>query len=108
MAALKLSFIPFLVSSSINSTPLTTHLAAHTTLPPPLPPLPAMSRPQQQPKPDDKLPAEEPAAATNGVETTTTSSLAPTTYIDPKADAVVVSDDGREFHVQSYMLKANS
>jgi len=34
--------------------------------------------------------------------------LEPKTYIDPNADVVLRSTDGRDFRVNSYMLKANS
>lgn len=73
-----------------------------------------MSQPKQQ------QPAQPPAIAGNGsVDPTDPNAqvarkqpkpiahMEPTTYIDPTADVVLRPRDGRNFRVQSWMLKAN-
>jgi hypothetical protein len=49
------------------------------------------------------------ANGSSGRQSAASSVLEPKTYIDPSADTVLRSNDGgRDFRVNSYMLKANS
>jgi hypothetical protein len=61
-----------------------------------------MSQPKQQ------QPAIADTAAGNGtVARTSPGVMGPTTYIDPSADTVLRSRDGRDFRVHGWMVKAN-
>jgi hypothetical protein len=67
-----------------------------------------MSVPQNQ---QNQALVADPANPTNGSsgrDSAASSVLEPKTYIDPAADVVLRSNDGREFRVYSHTLKAHS
>ncbi|KAL1407124.1 hypothetical protein Q8F55_006538 [Vanrija albida] len=57
---------------------------------------------------DDGAKAHDSTTVYDSASTTSSNVLEPRTYIDPAADVVLRSTDGREFRVWSYFLRANS
>ncbi|WOO84644.1 uncharacterized protein LOC62_06G008163 [Vanrija pseudolonga] len=73
-----------------------------------------MSKPNTSPKAkgpvvlDDNAKVADSTTVYDSASTASSNILEPRTYIDPAADVVLRSTDGREFRVWSYFLKANS
>lgn len=105
-----------------STTPPPTLPPTTTTLPaPPAQPPQAINNTHDMSKPvntspkakgpvvlDDSAKAQDSTTVYESASTASSNILEPRTYIDPTADVVLRSTDGREFRVWSYFLKANS